>query len=245
MNHDYALQLYTVHEECERDFRGMLKKASELGYSAVEFTGFYGLSAKELLEELKNNHLKPASSQMMIPNIAEKIDKVIAYAKMIGLENIACCVGDVSGPEAMNDTITQLKPIVKRLTEAGLNFLYHNHAPEFVPVNGEWPIETLLKTFEGQNFYLELDTYWAQGAGVDIIRFMEENAAKIKDIHIKDGDGKGKSCPFGQGVIDIKGIVECARRIGVPYILVEDDTPDPDGLTVAALNIQKLKEWDV
>lgn len=108
MNHDYALQLYTVHEECERDFRGMLKKASELGYSAVEFTGFYGLSAKELLEELKNNHLKPASSQMMIPNIAEKIDKVIAYAKMIGLENIACCVGDVSGPEAMNDTITQL-----------------------------------------------------------------------------------------------------------------------------------------
>ena len=64
------------HEECERDFPlWYAQKASELGYSAVEFTGFYGLSAKELLEELKNNHLKPASSQMMIPNIAEKIDK--------------------------------------------------------------------------------------------------------------------------------------------------------------------------
>lgn len=245
MQHDYALQLYTVHEECERDFCGMLKKAAELGYSAVEFTGFYGLTADELLAELKQNNLKPVSSQMMIPSIAEKMEDVIAYAKAIGLENIACCVGDVSSKEALADTIAELRPIVKRLTEAGLNFLYHNHGPEFTPLGGELPINALMKEFEGQNFYLELDTYWALGAGADIIRFMEESAAKIKDIHIKDGDGKGKSCPFGRGVLDIKGIVACARRIGVPFILVEDDTPDPDGLTVATLNIQKLREWNV
>ena len=48
----YGLQLWTVHEECEKDFRGMLKKAAELGYSTVEFTGYYGLKAEELKKEL-------------------------------------------------------------------------------------------------------------------------------------------------------------------------------------------------
>ena len=74
---------------------------------------------------------------------------------------------------------------------------------------------------------------------------MEENAPRIKNIHIKGGNGKGRSCPFENSVVDVKKIVSCARKIGVPDILVEDDTPDPDGLTVAALNIKTLKEWDV
>lgn len=245
MEHNYALQLWTVHEECEKDFRGMLRKASELGYTAVEFTGYYGLTAEELKRELDQDGLEPVSSQMMIPDIAAHLDGIISYAKEIGLSNIASCVADVSTREALTDTIEQLRPLVRKTTEAGLNFLYHNHAPEFAPLGGELPIHTLLKAFEKENFYLELDTYWALDSGVDIISFMEQNASRIKNIHIKDGDGKGRSCPFGQGVLDIKGIVSCARRVGVPHILVEDDTPNPDGLTVAALNIQKLKEWNV
>ena len=241
----YGLQLWTVHEECEKDFRGMLKKAAELGYSTVEFTGYYGLKAEELKKELDQNGLSPVSRQMMIDAMEKDIDGEISYAKTIGLENIASCVADVSTKEALAATIEQLRPLVKRVTEAGLNFLYHNHAPEFVPVDGELPVNTLLETFKDENFYLELDTSWALDSGVDIIRFMEENAPRIKNIHIKGGNGKGRSCPFENSVVDVKKIVSCARKIGVPDILVEDDTPDPDGLTVAALNIKTLKEWDV
>ena len=241
----YGLQLWTVHEECEKDFRGMLKKAAKLGYSTVEFTDYYDLKAEELKKELEQNRLTPVSRQMMINAMEDDINGAIAYAKTIGLKNIASCVADVSTKETLEATIERIRPLVKRVTEAGLNFLYHNHAPEFVPVEGELPINTLLKMFENENFYLELDTYWALDAGVDIIRFMEENASRIKNIHIKGGDGEGHSCPFESSVIDVKAIAACAREIGIPDILVEDDTPNPDGLTVATLNIKTLKEWDV
>ncbi len=241
----YGLQLWTVHEECEKDFSGMLQKAAELGYKTVEFTNYYGLSAAELKQELEKNNLKPISRQMMIGDMENDIDGAISYAKMIGLKNIASCVADVSDKKALEETIERIRPLVERVTEAGLNFLYHNHAPEFIPVDGELPIYTLLRTFENQNFYLELDTYWALDSGIDIIRFMEENASRIKNIHIKGGDGKGHSCPFESSVVDVKGIISCARRIGIPDILVEDDTPNPDGLTVATLNIKTLKEWNL
>ena len=245
MQKNYGLQLYTVHEECEKDFPGMLRKAAELGYSSVEFTGYYGLTAEELKHLLEEYRLTPVSSQMMIPSIAEHLDDVVTYAKAIGLNNIACCVGDVSTPDALRDTIASLELIVKRLTEEGMNFLYHNHGPEFCLLDGKRPIDTLLEHFAGQNFCLELDTYWAMEAGADICAFIKEHAARIVNIHIKDGNGKGKSCPFGNGIYDIAGIVRTAREAGVSYILVEDDTPDPDGLTVARLNIEKLKEWNV
>ena len=243
MSSRVGLQLYTVHVECEDNFRGVLKKAAELGYQSVEFTGYYGLTAEELKKELDTLGLKPVSSQKMIPDIAENLDEVVAYAKAIGLENIASCVGDVSSKEAMLDTIEQIRPLVHRMTEEGMYFLYHNHGPEFALIDGERPIDVLLRTFEGENFGLELDTYWAAEYGADICAFMKENADKIKNIHVKGGDGKGHSCPFERSVLDVREIVSCALSLGIPDILVEDDTPDPDGMTVAILNSKTLKEW--
>ena len=32
-----ALQLYSVREECEKDFMGTVKAVSEMGYDGVEF----------------------------------------------------------------------------------------------------------------------------------------------------------------------------------------------------------------
>jgi len=242
---EYGLQFWTVHVECEKDFRGMIRKAADLGFTKVEFTDYYDLTAEELKKELDENGLKPVSRQMMIDAMEKDIDGAIAYAKTIGLQNIASCVADTSTKENLDALIGQLRPLVKSVSDAGLTFLYHNHGSEFVPLDGKLPIVSLLEAFEEYNFGLELDTYWALGAGADILDFMKEYAGKIKNIHIKGGDGKGHSCPFRESVIDVKAIVSLARELGITDILVEDDTPVPDGLTLATLNIETLKEWDV
>ena len=39
-----SLQLYTVREETARDMPGTLRRISEIGYPAVEFAGYGGLS---------------------------------------------------------------------------------------------------------------------------------------------------------------------------------------------------------
>jgi len=46
MNTDsIALELYTVRDETARDFAGTLRRVADMGYKAVEFAGYGGLSA--------------------------------------------------------------------------------------------------------------------------------------------------------------------------------------------------------
>ena len=43
-----ALQLYTVRDDLEKDFKATLLKVKEMGYEGVEFAGLYGHSADEV-----------------------------------------------------------------------------------------------------------------------------------------------------------------------------------------------------
>ena len=43
-----GLQLYTVREDCDKDFRGTVKKVAEMGYQGVELAGDGGLSSSEM-----------------------------------------------------------------------------------------------------------------------------------------------------------------------------------------------------
>ena len=43
-----ALQLYSLRDECEKDFVGTLEKVAKLGFNGVEFAGYGGLDAVAL-----------------------------------------------------------------------------------------------------------------------------------------------------------------------------------------------------
>src|ERR1043166_9313814 len=53
-----GLQLYTVRDDCAKDFPGVLKAVAKMGYSGVEFAGYYGRTAQELRKMLDDDHLK-------------------------------------------------------------------------------------------------------------------------------------------------------------------------------------------
>ena len=42
-------QLYSAREDAAKDLKGTLKAIKEMGYDAIEFAGFYGHEAKEVL----------------------------------------------------------------------------------------------------------------------------------------------------------------------------------------------------
>ena len=43
-----ALQLYTIREETEKDFRSALEKVAEIGYTGVELAGYGCHTPKEI-----------------------------------------------------------------------------------------------------------------------------------------------------------------------------------------------------
>ena len=56
-----GLQLYTVRDECAKDFVGTLKKVAKIGYEGVELINTYSLSGAELKKVLDDLGLKCAN----------------------------------------------------------------------------------------------------------------------------------------------------------------------------------------
>ena len=44
----YGLQLYSVRDVTDKNMEYALEKVAEMGYSFVEFAGFFGIPAKEI-----------------------------------------------------------------------------------------------------------------------------------------------------------------------------------------------------
>src|SRR5271165_6373891 len=61
-----GLQLYTVRDDCAKDFPGVLKAVAKMGFSGVEFAGYYGRSAEELRQMLDDDNLKCYGSHVTL-----------------------------------------------------------------------------------------------------------------------------------------------------------------------------------
>ena len=48
MEQKYGLQLYSVRDAMEADFENALKQVAEMGYTYVEFAGFFGKPIEEI-----------------------------------------------------------------------------------------------------------------------------------------------------------------------------------------------------
>src|SRR5690348_9189172 len=80
-----GLQLYTVRDACAKDFPGTLKAVAQIGFSGVEFAGYYGRSAQELRKMLDEDHLKCYGSHVPLDDLlGDKFDKTVEFNKVLG-----------------------------------------------------------------------------------------------------------------------------------------------------------------
>jgi sugar phosphate isomerase/epimerase len=128
-------------------------------------------------------------------------------------------------------SLDQWKPVADRLNSAaeqlepaGLKVGYHNHQPEFTPIEGKRPIEILAKNTK-PSVMLQLDVGTCLEAGSDPVAWIRANPGRIRSIHCKDwSPDKGYAVLFGEGAADWKGIFEAAESVGgVEYYLIEQE----------------------
>ena len=119
-----------------------------------------------------------------------------------------------------------LNSAAEKLEPAGLSPGYHNHQPEFTPVDGRRPIEILAENTKS-SIMLQLDVGTCLEAGSDPVAWIRANPGRIRSIHCKDWSPdkeKGYTVLFGEGVADWKGIFRAAENGGgVEHYLVEQE----------------------
>jgi len=221
-----GLQLYTIRNVLDTDFRGAMEKVAQIGYDEVEFAGYYDRSPEDIGALLDDLGLVAPATHVPLPRIRKAPETVIQTAQAIGHEYVVCPYLSEEARTSLNDyrqRAEEFSAFGKRCTEAGLQFAYHNHDFEFIERDGTRPYDVLLAETDPDHVQMELDLYWVIEAGHDPLDYIEQNPDRYPLCHVKDRSANGEMVSVGEGTVDFAALFSEAN---FQHYFVEHDNPD-------------------
>lgn len=239
-----ALQMYTLREEAQKDFKGTLRAVAELGYGAVELAGMGGLSAAELRAELDALGLKVSGAHIGLDRLEGQLSEVIDEMKTLGGRYVVCPWlppnrrPDGDGYRALAEL---LSGIATQVQQHGLQLAYHNHDFEFQRFGDTTGLH-IMRDSSDPALKFELDAYWASYAGLDPIPLIGEFAGRIPLVHLKDMKaGSRVFAEVGHGTLDIPGLIAAAEANGAEWFIVEQDRCERPALESVRMSLDYLR----
>ncbi len=235
----FALQLYTVRDHLDKDVPGTLAKVKKIGYHYVEGSGTHGLTHEAFQKHLEKAGLKACSIHVGYDDVTRDVSKVIELAALYRVKYVA--IGGIDSkltPDRKGWTSCgeALDAGGAALRAAGIQLCYHNHAHEFQPIDGEYPLDLLLGAARPENLAAQIDVFWVRYAGLDPVAIINRWSGRCPLIHVKDM-ASAKSRAFaevGLGILHWPEIFAAAIQAGVAWYIVEQDVCPRDSLESAA-----------
>jgi sugar phosphate isomerase/epimerase len=228
-----GLQLYTLRNEMGKDLPGTLAQVAGIGYKEVEFAGYFNRPPQEIRALLDKHGLTAPSAHVPLNAVEKEMDKTIEAAKVVGHRYLVCPFLMPNDRRTIDDykrhaaTFNRAGEACKK---AGIQFAYHNHDFEFMPLGGQMPFDVLLAATDAKLVQIELDLYWIVKAGQDPLAYFAKHPGRFPLVHVKDmADTPQKNfTEVGRGTIDFKKIFARAGQAGIKHYFVEQDqSPAP------------------
>jgi sugar phosphate isomerase/epimerase len=255
-----GVQLYTVRDLMKDDFDGTIAKVAKIGYKEVEFAGYFGRTGQQVRAVVDKNGLKAVSTHVQYDELDDKFPSVIETSKAIGLEYIVCpwIPEDLrKSPDIWKQAAEKFNKCGEQSKKAGMQFAYHNHWFEFLPVDGKLPYDELLKLCDAKLVKMEMDLCWITAAGADPLKYFNLYPGRFPLVHVKDlkklptitaggsqnfGDTVDLTA-VGSGIIDWKKIFAQSEKAGIKHYIVEHDKPaNPfESITASYEYLNKLR----
>ena len=237
-----GLQLYSLRFEFKKNGVGpTLDWVRDHGFKALEGGGTYGLTRDEFLAELSKRGLKVVGTSATYEDLRDgKVDAAIENAKAYGAESIMCAwiphTGQLSA-EVVKAAAGVFNRAGAQIKAAGLQFCYHPHGYEFVPTANGTLFDDLVAQTDQKNVGFELDVFWAKHGGQDPAKLLEKYPHRFQLMHLKDlqkgvvGNLTGQSpdetsVALGTGQIDWPSVLRAAKKAGVKWYFIEEESPD-------------------
>lgn len=230
---DIYLQLYSLRADIKHNFNETIKALGKLGYAGVEAASydngkFYGMSPVEFADALAENGMTALSSHVkkVLPDDITTTDwdeiwawweTAIRAHKKAGMTYIVM----PSMPKL--DNLSDLKAycnyyneIGTRCNAEGLRFGYHNHAFEFVEIEGQLMYDYMLQNTDPNKVFFQMDVYWVVRGGKSPVDYFNAYPGRFEVLHIKDDKELGES-----GMVGFDAIFKNAAKAGLQHVVVE------------------------
>lgn len=243
---------FTVREQIAEDPRGTLQAVAECGIENIEFSGqnlegeissFQGIPVPDIAEFAEEFGFSVPSLGVGPDDLDQRLDRVIEAADALGATyvRISGRPGEGEDPATYYSELSVLlNSSGAQLSEAGITLAYHNHGYEFDDLgDGTSGYDILLAETDPAAVAFELDLYWAIIGAANAVELIEANPGRFPLLHVKDAqnvanaDGQDEItfATVGQGFIDFQEVFDLSEVAGVEYYFIENDQPQPDGVT--------------
>lgn len=225
-----AAQVYSVRQEAEADFAGVMAALKEMGYDGVELAGLYGKSPQEIKNCLDEAGLTAISAHVPYEEFVKDLEGTAKAYEEIGCKFVAIPWLSEErryGGGKYEETIAFIPEIAKMCRNHGMQLLYHNHDFEFRKTeDGIYHLDQLYCTIPSEDLATELDTCWVKVGGEDPAAYLKKYQNRCPLVHLKDfqkKDGKVELLALGEGEQELEELVESAVQNGAQWFVIEQD----------------------
>ncbi len=210
------------------------------GIKYAELAGTYNLTAEQMLAELKQRGIKAVSGHFPYKKFKEDPEAAAKEAKALGLEYAGCAWADHKAPldeKQAREIVAAFNKAGEVLAKHGLKFFYHCHGFEFQPHGDGTLMDFIIKETDPKLVSFEMDILWVVFPGHDPVKLLNKYPDRWKLIHLKDlkkgvetGSLAGKTdvkndVAIGTGQMNWPAILAAAKKAGVKYYFIEDESP--------------------
>ena len=234
-----GLQLYSLRADFAKDVPGTLAKVRSFGIKYVELAGTYNLPPEKFKAMLEANGLKPISGHFPFERYRDDVEGVARDARALGLQYAGCAWiphEGVFNEKDCRNAIAVFNRAGEALAKHGLKFFYHTHGYEFQPHGNGTLFDLLMAQTNPKFVRYQMDVFWIVHPGQDPVTLLGKYKKRFELMHVKDmkkglkGDLTGKSdvtndVALGTGQMDWPVILRAAKRAGVKWYFIEDESP--------------------
>jgi sugar phosphate isomerase/epimerase len=237
-----GIQLYSLRGLFQaKGVQAGLDQTKAFGFTSVELAGTYTLKPAEFLPLLQERGLKPVSSHFAWDRWKSDPDGVAAEAKALGLEYAGCAWANHKDPfdEAQaREVIEVFQKAGAATKKVGIRFFYHLHGFEFVKHGDKTLADLLITGTDPDLVSFQMDVLWVYFPGQDPAAWLLRYPGRWASMHLKDlrkgierGALTGKTdvrndVALGTGQVDWPSVLAAAKKAGVKYYFIEDESPD-------------------
>lgn len=245
-----AAQLYTVRKftQTAADFAATMQKVRAIGYTAAQVSAIGPIPPAEVKQIADDNGLTICITHIGWNRLQDDLDAVIDEHHLWACKHVA--VGSMpgeyreGGEDAYHRFAADANAVGEKLAAAGLTFSYHNHSFEFARFGKRNGLEILYGETDPRYVQAELDTYWIQHGGGDVIDWIKRMANRMPVIHLKDmaivGMREQVMAEVGEGNLNWPGILAACKEANVEWYAVEQDICPGDPFESLAISYRNL-----
>lgn len=243
-----AVQMYTVREytKTPSDIAQTMKRIREIGYRAVQASALGPIDPKELRSIADGEGITICATHVAWERLRDEPDSVLEdhHVWDCDLTAIPSLPREYRNAAGYSKFAEEASEVGRYLAKNGLTLGYHNHSFEFERFGEQNGLEILFSQSDTQALVGELDTYWVQHGGGDVVHWINTLQGRLPFIHLKDmtiQNDQQIMAEVGEGNLYWPRIIEACRQAGVRWYIVEQDICQRDPFDSLKISLENLR----